>query len=228
LSGTVFGQSVLRNQTFQNMGYTMKEIKLLGVVVGIFISSVGFSQNSYFDVMLAGRNVGSLRVFSDDVKSDAETHRIESDFKFLFYSGRYTIQSQYAQGKLLHADASHHVNGDLKERTQTKRSDSPMYQVLFSGEDAPKSDKKELNHPIRNTITGLYYKEPVNVSEVYSERYGLMCSVKKLSEGLYGVALPGGKQGIYTYRNGQCRVVEQDLAGFKLRIVRNDSKSVSR
>jgi hypothetical protein len=210
------------------MEYVMKKIRLIGLVVGIFVSSVAFSQNSYFDVLVAGRNVGSLRVFADDLKSEPETHRIESDFKFLFYSGRYTIESRYAQGKLLHSDAAHHVNGDLKERTQTKSSVSPMYQVQFSGEDAPKSDKKELNYPIRNTITGLYYREPINISEVYSERFGLMCSVKKLSEGLYGVALPGGKQGLYTYRNGQCREVQQDMAGFKLKIVRNDSKSTSR
>jgi hypothetical protein len=207
------------------MRYAMKKFVLFGVVVGVFFSSVAFSQNSYYDVIVAGRNVGSLRVFGDELKNDVEMHRIESDFKFLFYSGKYSIESNYSQGKLLNSVAAHHVNGDLKERTHTKSSTSSLYQILFSGEDAPKNNRKELNFPIENTITGLYYKEPVNIREVYSERFGQMCNVRKISEGLYGVDLPDGKKGIYTYKNGKCKEVTQDLAGFKLKIVRNDSKS---
>ncbi len=183
------------------------------------------AQSSFYDVLVAGRNVGSLRVFSYDLRNDVEMHRIESDFKFLFYSGKYSIQSSYLGGKLVTAVAAHYVNGDLKEKTQTQSKVNPLYQVLFSGEDAPKENKKELNFTINNTITGLYYKEPINVREVYSERFAQMCSVKKLSEGIYGVSLPDGKQGVYTYKNGQCRQVITDLAGFKLKIVRNDTKT---
>jgi hypothetical protein len=65
----------------------------------------------------------------------------------------------------------------------------------------------------------------VNIKEVYSERFGQMCSLKKLSEGNYGVTLPDGKKGIYTYKNGQCSEVRTDLAGFKLRIVLDDKNT---
>lgn len=191
----------------------------------VTIATNAMSQTSFYDVIVAGRNVGFLKVFNYEPKNDLELQRIESNFKFLFYSGKYSIQSSYSQGKLVNSVASHHVNGDLKEKTQTKSAVSPLYQVLFSGEDAPKNDKKDINYPISRTITSLYYKEPINITEVYSERYGQMCSVKKLSEGNYGVNLPDGKQGIYTYKNGQCKEVKTDLAGFKLRIVLNDSKT---
>jgi predicted membrane GTPase involved in stress response len=204
----------------------MRIVTLL--VCGIlFISATGPAspQTSFYDVIVAGRHIGSLKVFNYMEKDDVEMHRIESEFKVLFYSGKYSIQSSFAQGKLVSSVAAHHVNGDLKEKTQTKSTVNPLYEVLFSGSDAPKDDKKELNYPISNTVTSLYYKEPVNIKEVYSERYGLMCTVKKLSEGHYGVSLPDGKQGIYTYKNGQCREVNTDLAGFKLKIVLNDSKT---
>lgn len=190
-----------------------------------FSSFQVMSQANVYDVIMAGRTIGSLKVFDDEGKNNVETHRIESDFKVLFYSGKYSTQTSFVQGKLVSAVCAHEVNGDLKERTQTKSSIKSLYEVLFSGKDAKKKPKKEFNSPINNTVTSLYYKEPININEVYSERYGQMCSVKKISDGNYGVSLPDGKQGLYSYKNGLCREVKTDLAGFKLKIVLNDSKT---
>lgn len=193
----------------------------------IFCVSVANAQNVY-DVIVAGRTIGSLKVFADKGEDDAETHRIESVFKIMFYKGSYSTQTSYAHGKLVSATCSHHVNGDLKEKTLTKGSAKTLYEVLFSGEDSEGKANIEVNTPILATITGLYYKEPVNIREVYSERYGKMCNVSKLSDGKYGVQLPDGKLGIYSYKNGLCREVKTDLAGFKLRIVLNEGKNALR
>lgn len=204
-------------------------MRLTKWVILALLTMAGFrARSQYFDVSVAGRNVGSVRVFAVDSRNDdTEIHKMESDFKFLFYSGKYSVQSNYHSGKLLNSVAAYYVNGTLKERTQTQGKAQPLYQVLFSGEDAPKPGKKDLNYPIIHTITSLYYKEPVNVKEVYSERFAQMCGVKKLPDGTYSVALPDGKEGIYTYKNGQCRHVITHLAGFKLKIERNDAKAVS-
>lgn len=183
------------------------------------------SQTNVYDVIVAGRTIGSLKVFDDPASNNVETHRIESKFKLLFYSGKYSTQTNFVQGQLVSAVCAHEVNGDLKEKTQTKSSVKSLYEVWFSGEDADKKPKKEFNSPINNTVTSLYYKEPVNINEVYSERYGQMCAIKKTSEGNYAVSLPDGKKGVYTYKNGLCREVKTDLAGFKLRIVLNEGKN---
>ena len=94
------------------------------------------AQNLY-DVIVAGRTIGSLKVFDDKGKDNTETHRIESDFKIMFYKGKYATQTNYSQGKLVSATCSHHVNGDLKERTLTKSSTKSLYEVLFSGSLSP-------------------------------------------------------------------------------------------
>jgi hypothetical protein len=203
----------------------MKLFSLALILSTFFHSQVAKSQTNVYDVIVAGRTIGSLKVFSDQIQNDVETHRIESDFKILFYSGKYSTQTSFVEGKLVSAVSAHHVNGDLKERTQTKSSVKSLYEIWFSGEDADKKPKKEFNTPINNTITSLYYREPVNVREVYSERYGQMCSIRKLADGSYGVSLPDGKQGIYSYKNGLCREVKTDLAGFKLRLVLNEGKN---
>lgn len=189
--------------------------------------SVARAQNVY-DVIVAGRTIGSLKVFDEKGTDNTETHRIESDFKVMFYKGSYSTQTNYVQGKLVSATCAHHVNGDLKEKTLTKTSSKSLYEVLFSGEDVSDKPNVVVNKPISSTITGLYYKEPINITEVYSERYGKMCNIRKLSEGRYGVTLPDGKEGVYSYKNGLCREVKTDLAGFKLRIVLNEGKTALR
>ncbi|GGM92327.1 hypothetical protein GCM10010967_26870 [Dyadobacter beijingensis] len=200
------------------------------VVVGLFmlVFSVAKGQNVY-DVIVAGRTIGSLKVFDEKgADGDTETHRIESDFKVMFYKGSYSTQTNYVQGKLVSATCAHHVNGDLKEKTLTKSSTKTLYEVLFSGEDGEDKPSTVVNKPISSTITSLYYKEPINITEVYSERYGKMCHIRKLSEGKYGVTLPDGKEGVYSYKNGLCREVKTDLAGFKLRIVLSEGKNALR
>jgi hypothetical protein len=183
------------------------------------------AQDNVYDVIVAGRTIGSLKVFEDNKSDERGTHRIESDFKVLFYSGKYSTQTSYEDGQLVNAVSAHHVNGDLKEKTQTKSIAKSAYSVSFSGDDGEKKKSKEFTKPILNTVTSLYYKEPVNISEVYSERYGQMCTVKKLADGSYSVSLPDGKQSLYTYKNGVCREIKTDLSGFKLRIVLNQQKT---
>ena len=216
--GMVKGIMMIKNST-------MKLLSFLLISSGLLISVIGKAQTNTYDVIVAGRTIGSLKVFDNEAKNDTETHRIESDFKVLFYKGKYATKTDFVQGKLVSAVSAHHVNGDLKEKTQTKTSTKSLYEIWFSGEDGDDKPKKVFNAPINNTVTSLYYKEPVNVTQVYSERYGQMCKIKKLSEGNYGVDLPDGKQGIYTYKNGQCKEVKTDLAGFKLRIVLNEGKN---
>lgn len=200
---------------------------VIGLLMLVF--TVARGQNVY-DVIVAGRTIGSLKVFDEKgADQNTETHRIESDFKVMFYKGSYSTQTNYVQGKLVSATCAHHVNGDLKEKTLTKSSSRSLYEVLFSGEDGEDKPSVVVNKPISSTITGLYYKEPINITEVYSERYGKMCNVRKLSEGKYGVTLPDGKEGVYSYKNGLCREVKTDLAGFKLRIVlKNEGKTAMR
>lgn len=208
---------------------TIGKMRVSGlVVIGCLMLAMSVRAQNVYDVIVAGRTIGSLKVFDEKGTDNTETHRIESDFKVMFYKGSYSTQTNYVQGKLVSATCAHHVNGDLKEKTLTKTGSKSFYEVLFSGEDSEDKPSVVVNKPISSTITSLYYKEPINITEVYSERYGKMCNIRKLSEGKYGVTLPDGKEGVYSYKNGLCREVKTDLAGFKLRIVLNEGKTALR
>lgn len=183
------------------------------------------TQTDVYSVSIAGKTVGSLRVFknlSPSADRDSKVQKVESDFKFLFRSGKFSSQSFFENGHLVNSVSSHHVNGDLKEQTRTLIKPGHIYEVFFSEEKNSVVKTKKLSYPINNTLTSLFYGEPVDVKEVYSERFGQMCSVRKMTSKEYQVTLPDGKRNSYFYTSGQCTEVETELAGLKLRITLND------
>ncbi|WP_254560156.1 DUF6134 family protein [Dyadobacter diqingensis] len=198
----------------------MKNPRLMLILAGIILSFRAYSQTVMYDVTVAGRVVGSVKVILFDAGAKTVKRRIEAQFSIPFYSGSFFSENDFADGFLKTSLTEHYVNGKQRERTFTSNKKPQSYRIDFSGKTADKEKPKDLNQAINHTITNLYYEEPANVSAVYSERYGQMCSVKKLDENRYGISLPNGKQSIYAYERGQCTEVQSELAGMKLRIVR--------
>ncbi|GLU53991.1 DUF6134 family protein [Dyadobacter frigoris] len=198
----------------------MKYLALLIIAAGLLLPLISVSQTVMYDVMVAGRVIGSVKVLLYENTSKTIKHRIEAQFSIPFYSGSFSSENDFLEGNLQSSVTEHFVNGKQKESTRTSNRHPQLYHVSFSGKATDYGKLKELNQTINHTMTGLYYQEPSNVGMVYSERYGQMCPVKKLDESRYGVVLPNGKQSIYAYRQGLCTEVQSELAGMKLRIVR--------
>lgn len=198
----------------------MKYLALLIVAAGLMLPSRSVSQTVMYDVMVAGRVVGSVKVLLYDNTAKTVKRRIEAEFSIPFYSGSFSSENDFVEGNLKSSVTEHFVNGKQKESTHTLNRQPQLYYVDFAGKAKDSGKLKEVNQVINHTMTGLYYQEPSNVGVVYSERYGQMCTVKKLDDSRYGVILPNGKQSIYAYRQGLCTEVQSELAGMKLRIVR--------
>jgi len=198
----------------------MKYLTLLVLIAGSLFPFSSVSQTVIYDVMVAGRIVGSVKVMLCETGAKTVKRRVEAQFSIPFYSGSFSSENDFSEGHLQSSLTEHFVNGKQKERTHTSNRRPQLYHVDFSGKAADTGALKEVNQAINHTMTGLYYQEPSNVGTVYSERYGQMCSVKKLDESRYGVILPNGKQSIYAYHQGLCTEVQSELAGMKLRIVR--------
>ncbi|MBE9461387.1 DUF6134 family protein [Dyadobacter subterraneus] len=198
----------------------MKYLTLLVITAGLMLPFSSVSQTVMYDVMVAGRVIGSVKVLLYENTTKTVKRRIEAEFSIPFYSGSFSSENDFLEGNLQSSVTEHFVNGKQKESTHTSNRHPQLYHVDFSGKARDYGKLKELNQAINHTMTGLYYQEPSNVGVVYSERYGQMCPVKKLDESRYGVILPNGKQSIYAYRQGLCTEVQSELAGMKLRIVR--------
>jgi hypothetical protein len=178
------------------------------------------SQTVHYDIVIAGRTVGSIKVVQDDLGIANPKLRIEAEASIPFLSASLRSENQFIDGVLKTSVTDYRVNGRKKEKVLTSKAALGQYQVDFfgSGEDLEK--RKDVRHGITKTIVNLYYEEPVNVSAVYSEKYGQMCKVESLGDGRYGVLMPSGKRTMYSYLDGKCVEVSVELAGFKLRMVR--------
>lgn len=201
----------------------MKIFSQIIIITFLSIPFTGISQTVVvYDVLIGGRTVGSVRVLHFLSGQEVSKRRIEAEFNIPFYSGSFISENQFLNGILKTSLTEHRVNGKTKEQTRTLESINHNYQIDFFETNTGIKKSKDIRFGIKNTLTNLYYEEPIDIHTIYSERYGQMCSMKKISEGIYAVRLPNGKQSIYSYSNGLCNEVQAELAGWKLRIVKRD------
>lgn len=198
----------------------MKLLKPLVLVFFLTVSVRAMSQTVLYDIVIAGRTVGSVKVLQEDSETENPKLRIDAEVSIPFYSGSLRSENQFLDGSLKSSVTDYRVNGRKKEKTLTSKAASSNYLVDFYGSGESFEKRKDVRQGITKTIVNLYYQEPVNVNAVYSEKYGQLCKVQDLGDGRYGVIMPSGKQTIYTYTDGKCTEVTVELAGVKLRIVR--------
>ncbi|HEV7347140.1 DUF6134 family protein [Telluribacter sp.] len=195
------------------------------VLLSLFFCTVLFQvpargQAIVYDILLAGRDVGELKISPAVGGSSNESFRVEGAISTLFYDVVYKGENQFERGVLKTSMSSQEVNGKLKERTKTYQTND-SYQVIFA--DAKSSTRKNPPLPslINHTVTSLYYHEPINFRQVYSERFARMCPIRKVATSSYEVVMPDGKKATYHYTQGRCHEVESEIIGiglvFKLR-----------
>lgn len=201
------------------MKLPMKKLRLMKLaVLGLMLSFQTHAQAT-FDIQLAGRSIGELHVPVAVTKNDITVQRIEAEFSVPLYKGKFSNESHFQKGVLLHSISLNYGNDQLKEKTITRQVDEKRYEVTFFGENSKKRSMVYLTGDIALTVTTLYYAEPVGHKQVYSERYGKLCLLKRLAAGSYELLFPDGKKSIYNYQKGICSEVIAELAGAKLRFV---------
>jgi hypothetical protein len=193
------------------------------LVLLFVLPAVAFTQVVYYDVIVAGHSIGAVKVYH--YQATTRKQRIEAEFKVPFYSGTFFSENNFNGGGLKNSVTEHHVNGKRKQQTVTTFVANKSYKVDFAGDEKA---TKQLSQHIASTITNLYYQEPVDLDAVYSERYGKLCTLKKVGANRYAISLPNGKQSIYTYDSGGCQEVLTELSGVKVRIVKRDVRLASR
>lgn len=202
-----------------SMKLHMKKLELVKCAVLCSMILTQVHAQATFDIQLAGREIGRLHVPLAVTKNDAVVQRIEAEFSVPLYTGKFSNESHFRKGVLIHSTSLNYGNDQLKEKTVTRQVDDKRYEAVFSGENSKKRSAVNINGDIALTVTSLYYEEPIGHKQVYSERYGKICTLKRLAEGRYELQFPDGKKSIYNYQKGICREVIAELAGAKLRFV---------
>jgi len=111
-------------------------------------------------------------------------------------------EAHYINDKLVYSHVYRYVNGKTKVNKQTKAF-GDAYQTSSDGKSG-----SVITQQIDWNFTMLYCKEPLNISQVYSDAFQQFIAIKTLQPHVYKVELPDGNYNVYHYKNGICNKVD--------------------
>jgi hypothetical protein len=133
---------------------------------------------------------------------------------FLFQISVRTIEEAvYKEGMLIFSGFYQKINDNEKSNRSIVWKNG-SYQFIGKINSAKLPD-----HPVENTILSLYYKEPVNVHEVFSDNFQEYLPVCKTATGQYRVDLPNGNSDFYNYKGGRLVRVEVEQPFYSLQFI---------
>jgi len=108
--------------------------------------------------------------------------------------------AHFKNGKLLTSGVFRTVNGNVKAARKTNWINS-HYETLAGDQTG------SLKGPICYNMMMLYNREPVNISQIYSDYFHCFLPVKKNRVHEYRIDLPDGNYNEYHFENGICRLI---------------------
>ncbi|MGZ3872275.1 MAG: DUF6134 family protein [Mucilaginibacter sp.] len=172
----------------------------------IVISTLAFAQEQTlnYNVLHKGSTVGHMKL-QQSRDGDDIFLKIASDVKMRFiFSVCVNIEedAHYRNGKLLSSHVLRTVNGKQKANKSTRVS-GEHYQLTDDGKISTINQKS-----ISNNLSMMYLREPVGLSQIYSDNFQQFVAVKQMVGHTYRINLPDGNYNDYTYTNGICSKVD--------------------
>jgi uncharacterized protein DUF6134 len=199
----------------------MKKIIFLAL---LFISYHGFSQKLLYTISSKKKQLGSLIV--EKTKKDS-VYQIEvfSNVNFRFFikiALDYKLNCTYYENELLRSYVTTYVNGKENSSVKTEKKDN-YYEVTEDGETSKFYNTIGLSGALS------YFKEPINMSTIYSDFYGYDKNIEIISDHVYKVTNPkNGQISEYFYENGILNkaIIHHFLMTFTLQLVQVNDKVI--
>lgn len=183
-----------------------------------------FGQELTYEILWKDDSIGFLKAEKRPVKNFIK-YNIHSDVSVKFIAKvdmSYHFENFFSNGVLVKGTSSNFVN-EKKRSSSSIKWNGKQYLAYLDGDEVSVP-----NRPIKTSMTSLYYKEPVGLKEIFSERFAEFCSINEVSPHKYELTLPNGKKNYYTYKDGICTLVEvnHSIATFYFKLKNNDGKLV--
>lgn len=167
-----------------------------------------------YDVEIQDKNVGWMTCTKNASSADPSIINYIIDSKVIInIVSTYTIQfnsySAYKNNDLLKANYATKVNGDTQSFSTINWDGSK-----YIGWDE-KNKSSVFSEKITQSIGNIYYKEPVGLTALFSEKYMAMCPISKVGD-YYTISFPDGKTTMYKYQNGICIWAESKQKLYKI------------
>ncbi len=184
----------------------------------IFLSTQLFSQtvtdSLHYNITTDnGLSLGHLKVMQNKVDEIIETN-VTSQTKiklFVTVDLTYHLYSIYKDKHLIHSLVSVFLNKRLHSKTKVDRIGN-TYQIFKNGQ------KANLDRAVIYSGSLLYFKEPIGLTQIFSEFDGLIKSIDQIGAHQYRITNPvNGKTSIYHYQDG---ILQQIIIHHKLLTVK--------
>ncbi len=194
----------------------VKAIKLYFLVLfSIGTAQLSGQSSMYVVTRSNGKEIGTVTTSAKQA-GEQWTYNVHSDVNFKVLWKEYHRQTsnnvQYQNGYVKESFSCVYMNNELEDSSALNLSGA-----AYQGFRTP-DIRFQLNSKVQFTTAKLYFQEPVNVDQIYSERFLAYCALEAQGNNKYKLHLPNGKVNYYTYKNHKLIEVLVERTWFDLRI----------
>jgi len=185
------------------MQYRLKRIFLVLIcgIIPYLAALKAAGQSHTYEIRYANNTIGLLDVKQETSGPTRKIH-IKSRVQMKLFSRMDTdISAEYHNNILIRAKATRVSKGADSKETSTEKTEKG-YDVVRKG--VPGTISREINY----SVSELYFTEPKDLKEVYSETHGLFLPIKQMADKRYEVVMPDDKRIYYRYEKGKLIEVE--------------------
>lgn len=158
-------------------------------------------QAKAFDIFIGDQRVGNLKVSKTTYINGGMVIDLATEFDVEMV-GTSTIEmyatSFFKRNLLTASECIMERNGRIREQCAVEYAKG-KYRIERKNEK-----QMILEGQITFTLHLMYLVEPKGINQVFAERYGDMCTLQQIKEGVYEVKLPAGNAVRYYYQKGVC------------------------
>jgi hypothetical protein len=170
---------------------------------------------STYKILLNGGEIGVMNIHKSSTTGKTE-FSLESKAKkrFVISFEIYEKHNETFQNNVMTAASVYRqVNGKTKINSQMNFTGT-NYQVASGGKTTSISVK-----PVSWSLLNLYFTEPVNVSEAFSDSFQQMLKIEDDGNHIYKISLPDGNSNYFYYTNGVCTKEVINHSFYKVELV---------
>ena len=197
--------------------------RTIAVLFALFWYNVCSAETLHYDVVKDDKKVGYFQIGRATGANNDVVIRSESTVRVSMLFTIEVIDKMYAlfRNNMLHTATIYRtLNGNVRVNNLTQWQNG-KYNLSTKDE----KNSGAFAQTIRFTTVSLYFEEPFNLTEVYSEKFQRMVAVKSIGIHKYQLTLPDGNTAKYTYVNGQCSEVEAKTDWAVIKFVFKEKKA---
>jgi hypothetical protein len=167
------------------------------------------------NVIFKDKKIGVLR--AEEITSELESYKtlsIKTKTRFLFIPIRIASEVRTTQKNGILIKGTAYRNASFKSRDISAKVTMIGYSRYQLERNGVKDKIK--NERITFCVVDLYFREPIDVTQVFSNMFAEMLQLERMDIGIYQLISPDNNNSIYTYVDGQLVSIEADTRAGKV------------